>query len=112
MIEQVLGTATPNVIAFGGGYTTFFATLPNVVCEFLPDALAGAQGRRVLLRAQDGQPADFFVGERFPVSLATFSPSLLSGSITGAGTGINNPLTNYRGREFAVLHRHEYSARR
>src|SRR6202034_4600888 len=34
VIEQVLGTTTPNVIAFGGGYTTFFATLPNVAANF------------------------------------------------------------------------------
>jgi hypothetical protein len=95
VIEQVLGTTTPNVIAFGGGYTTFFATLPNVAANFSQMLSLVRTGRRILLRAQDGKTADFFVGERFPVSLATFSPSLLNGSITGAGTGINNPLTNY-----------------
>jgi hypothetical protein len=45
------------------------------------------------LRAEDGQPATFFVGERFPVSLSTFSASLTSGSSTGSP--ISNPLTNY-----------------
>jgi Bacterial type II and III secretion system protein/FG-GAP-like repeat len=95
VIEQVLGTTTPNVIAFGGGYTTFFATLPNAAANFSQMLSLVRTGRRILLRAQDGKTADFFVGERYPVSLATFSPSLLNGSITGAGTGINNPLTNY-----------------
>jgi hypothetical protein len=98
VIEQVLGTSTPNVIAFGGGYTTYFATLPNISANFSQMLSLVRQGRRVLLRAQDGRTADFFVGERFPVSLATFSPSLLNGSLNGAGVGtgaINNPLTNY-----------------
>jgi hypothetical protein len=39
-------------------------------------------GRRILLRAEDGKPATFFVGERFPVALAQFSPSL-AGTATG-----------------------------
>jgi Bacterial type II and III secretion system protein/FG-GAP-like repeat len=96
VIEQVLGTSTPNVIAFGGGFTTYFATLPNISANFSQMLSTVKTGRRVLLRAQDGRAADFFVGERFPVSLATFSPSLLNGSTTGATTGaINNPLTNY-----------------
>jgi hypothetical protein len=96
VIEQVLGTSVPDVIAFGGGFTTYFATLPNISANFSQMLSLVRHGRRVLLRAQDGRPADFFVGERFPVSLASFSPSLLNGSIGGAGTGaINNPLTNY-----------------
>ena len=41
-------------------------------------------GRRILLRAEDGKAASFFVGERFPVTLAQFSSSL-------AGTGGNVP---------------------
>jgi hypothetical protein len=94
VIEQVLGTSVPNVIAFGGGFTTYFATLPNVSANFAQMLSTVRHGRRVLLRAQDGRPADFFVGDRVPVSLAAFSPSLLNGSITGTGA-INNPLTNY-----------------
>ncbi len=94
VIQQVLGTSAPNVIAFGGGYTTYFATLPNVSANFSQMLSLVRHGRRVLLRAQDGRPADFFVGDRVPVSFAAFSPSLLNGSITGTGA-INNPLTNY-----------------
>ena len=52
-------------------------------------------GRRILLRAEDGRPATFFVGERFPVTLAQFSPSLEGegGSIPGA-VSTNFPITN------------------
>jgi hypothetical protein len=94
VIEQVLGTSTPNVIAFGGGLTTFFATLPGASANFAQMLSLVRHGRRILLRAQDGQPATFFVGERIPVSLSSFSPSLLNGSLNSTGT-INNPLVNY-----------------
>ena len=94
VIEQVLGTSTPNVIAFGGGLTTFFATMPGTAANFAQMLSLVRHGRRVLLRAQDGQPATFFVGDRIPVSLSTFAPSLLNGTLTPGGT-INNPLANY-----------------
>ncbi|HXA78287.1 MAG TPA: FG-GAP-like repeat-containing protein [Candidatus Acidoferrales bacterium] len=94
VIQQVLGTSTPNVIAFGGGLTTFFATLPGATANFAQMLSLVRHGRRILLRAQDGQPATFFVGDRIPVSLSSFSPSLLNGSLNSPGT-INNPLVNY-----------------
>jgi hypothetical protein len=94
VIEQVLGTSTPNVIAFGGGVTTFFATLPGASANFAQMLSLVRHGRRILLRAQDGQPATFFVGDRIPVSLSTFSPSLLNGSLNSS-SAIANPLVNY-----------------
>ncbi|MGA8766892.1 MAG: FG-GAP-like repeat-containing protein, partial [Candidatus Acidiferrales bacterium] len=94
VIEQVLGTTTPNVIAFGGGLTTFFATMPGTAANFAQMLSLVRHGRRVLLRAQDGKPATFFVGDRIPVSLSTFAPSLLNGSLTPGGA-IVNPLANY-----------------
>jgi Bacterial type II and III secretion system protein/FG-GAP-like repeat len=75
-------TLLPPVIAFGGGKSTFLATLPGAAATFSQMLSTVRTGRRILLRAKDGQPATFFVGERFPVDLATFSPSL-------AGTGSN-----------------------
>lgn len=93
VIEQVLGTSTPNVIAFGGGLTTFFATLPGASANFAQMLSLVRHGRRILLRAQDGQPATFFVGDRIPVSLSSFSPSLLNGSLNSST--IVNPLANY-----------------
>src|ERR1700720_1356175 len=74
-------SSIPGFTLVGGGYTTFLLTLPGVAANF-SDALSLVQsGRQVLLRAQDGKPATFFVGDRFPVTL-----SLLSGSLGSAGS--------------------------
>jgi type II secretory pathway component GspD/PulD (secretin) len=74
-------SSIPGFTVFGGGYSTFLLTLPSVAANF-SDALTLVQsGRQVLLRAQNGKPASFFVGDRYPVTL-----SLLSGSV-GTGTG-------------------------
>jgi Bacterial type II and III secretion system protein/FG-GAP-like repeat len=90
-----LGSLVPPLVAFGGGDTTFLATMPGVTANFSEMLSLVKSGQRVLLRAQDGQPATFFVGDRFPVALSTFSSTL-----TGAGStpGINStsfPTTNY-----------------
>src|SRR6266481_516269 len=76
----------PPLIAFGGGKSTFLLTLPGAAADF-SNALSLVQsGRQVLMRAQDGKPATFFVGDRFPVTL-----SLLSGSLgTASGSATNN----------------------
>ena len=67
----------PPLIAFGGGKTIFLATLPGAVAEFSEVLRAVRQGQRMLLRAEDGTPASFFVGERFPVNLGRLGPSFL-----------------------------------
>ncbi|HEY4951640.1 MAG TPA: FG-GAP-like repeat-containing protein [Candidatus Acidoferrales bacterium] len=79
LLTQVFGSASsiPPVFAFGGGKTTFFGTLPGATATLSNFLSTVHSGRRVLLRAEDGQPATFFVGERFPVSLAQFSSSLV-----------------------------------
>jgi tetratricopeptide (TPR) repeat protein len=76
----------PGFTLVGGGYTTFLLTLPGVAANF-SDALSLVQsGRQVLLRAEDGKPATFFVGDRYPVTL-----SLLSGSLgTASSSSTNN----------------------
>src|SRR5216683_1865846 len=80
-------SSIPGFTLFGGGYTTFLLTLPGVAANF-SDALSLVQsGRQVLLRAQKGKPATFFVGDRFPITL-----SLLSGSL-GTGGGRNNTIS-------------------
>jgi type II secretory pathway component GspD/PulD (secretin) len=77
---------TTGFTLFGGGYSTFLLTLPGVAANF-SDALSLVQNsNRVLLRAQNGKPATFFVGDRFPVTL-----SLLSGSL-GTGSGTNTAI--------------------
>src|SRR5580693_472954 len=86
LLTQVFGSASsiPPVFAFGGGKTTFLGTLPGATATLSNFLSTVHAGRRVLLRAEDGQPATFFVGERFPVSLAQFSASRVSTATTAA----------------------------
>jgi general secretion pathway protein D len=79
-------SSIPGFTLVGGGYSTFLLTLPSTAANF-SDALTLVQsGRQVLMRAQDGKPATFFVGDRYPITL-----SLLSGSLgTGTGTSTTN----------------------
>jgi hypothetical protein len=73
-----LGTLIPPLLAFGGGYSTFLATFPGATANFSSVLSLVRNGRRVRLRAEDGHPATFFVGDRIPVSFAQFSSSLQS----------------------------------
>ena len=99
VINQIFGSSSiPPVIAFGGGKTTFLATLPGAAANFAEMLSLVRHGRRILLRAQDGRPATFFVGDRIPVSLTTFAPSLTSAGVSNSATGaaaVAAPLTNY-----------------
>ncbi len=90
-----LGSLIPPLIAFGGGDSTFLATMPGITANFSEMLSLVKHGQRVLLRAQDGQAASFFVGDRIPVALSTFSSSLAG---TGSTPEINStsfPTTNY-----------------
>ena len=85
IITQVFGTSSlPAFLAFGGGLSTFLYTIPDAVLNFSNFLSTVHAGRRMLLRAEDGHAATFFLGERFPVSLAQFSSSL--GSSAGTST--------------------------
>ncbi len=83
----------PPIIAFGGGQSTFFSTLPGTTATLSQTLSLVKTGRRVLMRAEDGQPATFFVGERFPVSLGQYSSSLTSNINTTAISQQNFPIT-------------------
>jgi hypothetical protein len=91
-----LSSLIPPLIAFGGGYTTFFSTLSGAAANFSEMLSLVRHGRRILLRTEDGKPATFFVGERFPVTLAQFSPSLegIGGNVPGV-LSANFPTTNF-----------------
>ena len=81
----------PPVVAVGGGKSTFLLTVPPAAADF-SDALSLVQsGRQVLLRAQDGKPATFFVGERYPITLSLLSGSLGTSSFTPNPGGASNP---------------------
>ena len=73
-----LGSLIPPILAFGGGKTTFLTTLPGAALAFSETLNTVRAGRRVLLRAEDAKPATFFVGDRIPIALAQFSPSITS----------------------------------
>jgi type II secretory pathway component GspD/PulD (secretin) len=85
-------SSIPGFLLFGGGASTFLLTIPGAAANFSDALTLVKSGRQVLLRAQDGKPATFFVGDRYPVTL-----SLLSGSLgTGTGTG-TSPLSSFTG---------------
>ena len=98
-------SSIPGFTLVGGGYTTFLLTLPGVAANF-SDALSLVQsGRQVLLRAQDGKPATFFVGDHFPVTLSLLSASLGTAANPSATTpsalGVPTP-TTFPETSFAV----------
>src|SRR5215831_7071839 len=88
------GTLIPPVVAFGGGQTTFLATLPGATAHFGEMLSLVKHGERILLRAQDGQPATFFAGQHYPISYAHFSSSLDGTTIPGVSSS-NFPKTEY-----------------
>jgi len=96
ILSSALGTTSattiPNLAAFGGGKTTFLISLPSLSAE-ISDALTLVHsGRQVLLRAQDGKPATFFAGERYPITLSLLSNSLGSATPTANVGGVTNIL--------------------
>jgi hypothetical protein len=91
-----LGTLIPPVLAFGGGKTTFLYTLPGATANLGEMLSMVKSGRRILLRAEDGKPATFFVGDRIPISLAQFSASLGGGAALIPGVSTTNfPVTEF-----------------
>ena len=91
-------TANPNdVFPVGGGKSTFLLTMPSATATFSDGLSLVKSGREVFLRAQDGKPATFFVGERFPVTLSLLSTSLGSTTVGGAVTP-----TTFARTDFAV----------
>jgi len=61
------------VVPIGGGLSTFLLTLPSATVNFSDTLSLVQSGRQVLLRAQNGKPASFFVGDRFPITLSLLS---------------------------------------
>jgi Flp pilus assembly secretin CpaC len=91
-------TASPtDVLPVGGGKSTFLLTMPNASATFSDSLSLVKSGREILMRAQDGKPATFFVGQRFPVTL-----SLLSTSLGGTTVGGAVPSTTFAQTNFAV----------
>jgi type II secretory pathway component GspD/PulD (secretin) len=98
VVNSASGSALPALIAFGGGKTIFLATMPSVTANFGTALSTVRSAQRVLLRAQDGKPASFFVGDRYPIDLGLLSSDLNSTSSVLAQaliTGLTLPRTDY-----------------
>jgi Bacterial type II and III secretion system protein/FG-GAP-like repeat len=90
-----VGSLLPPLVVFGGGDLRFLATMPGASANLSEMLSLVKTGRRILLRAEDGAPATFFVGDRIPVTLAQFSPSLGGGLSNIAGvSSANFPMTD------------------
>jgi len=76
-----LSSLIPPLTVLGGGKTTFLLTLPAMAAQFSDALTLVHSGRQVLLRAQDGKPASFFVGDRYPITLSLLSASLGASSL-------------------------------
>src|SRR5258708_1896145 len=80
-------TASPkDVLPVGGGKSTFLLTMPSASAAFSQGLSLVSSGREILMRAQDGKPATFFVGQRYPVRLSLLSARLGGTSFGGAVT--------------------------
>ena len=85
--SSTAASVLPSLIAFGGGKTIFLASMPSVTANFGVALSSVQSAQRVLLRAQDGKPATFFVGDRYPIDLG-----LLSSDLSPSGTGLLSAL--------------------
>jgi Flp pilus assembly secretin CpaC len=102
LITQVFSaqgiTASPtDILPVGGGRSTFLLTMPSASATFSSALSVVKSGRQILMRAQDGKAATFFVGQRFPVTL-----SLLSTSLGGTSAGSAVTSTVFARTDFAV----------
>lgn len=102
LISQVFQTqgisASPtDIFPVGGGRSTFLLTMPSATAKFSEALSLVRSGREFWMRAQDGKPATFFAGERFPITLSLLSASLGSTVIGGAVTP-----TTFARTDFAV----------
>jgi general secretion pathway protein D len=97
-VSSATGTALPALIAFGGGKTIFLATMPGASANFGTALSTVHSAQRILLRAQDGKPATFFVGDRYPIDLGLLSSGSASTSTAVAAallSGLKFPRTDY-----------------
>lgn len=85
-----LSSLIPPLTVVGGGKTTFLLTLPAIAAQFSDALTLVHSGRQVLLRAQDGKPASFFVGDRYPITLSLLSGSLGASTAATSVGGVTN----------------------
>jgi type II secretory pathway component GspD/PulD (secretin) len=86
-----LGGLLPPLVAFGGGSTIFFSTLANAQANFSQTYGTVKSAQRLLLRAQDGKPSTFFLGDHFPITLSLLSANL-GNTVPGIPTRTDLPV--------------------
>ncbi len=86
-----LGGLLPPLIAFGGGKTFYLSTLPSATVNYSQTYSLVKSAQRLILRAQDGKPATFFLGTRYPITLASLSADLA----TNIANQASFPTTNF-----------------
>src|SRR5215475_3040726 len=89
------GISDTSVIPVGGGRATLLLTAPGTALNLSDSSSIIRSARQVLLRAQDGKPASFFVGTRYPVDLSQLSSSASSGSGSSTPSGTTFPETTF-----------------
>lgn len=97
-----LASAIPPIAAIGGGKSTFLLTLPTFSADFSKSLSLVHTGEQVLLRAQDGKPATFFVGERYPITLSLLSASLGGGGAISQTPAVGGTSTAVQTEQFNV----------
>ena len=100
VLQQIFnarGITTPatSVIPVGGGKSTYLLNLPSATANFSEALSLVRSGREILLRSENGKPATFFVGTRFPVTLSLLSASLGGTVVGGAVTGTTFARTDF-----------------
>ena len=88
----------PSLVAFGGGKSIFLTTMPSATANFSEALSVVHSAQRILMRAQDGKAATFFVGDRYPIDLGLLSSNLTSVTAAAAQAllaGLTLPRTDY-----------------
>ena len=96
--SSTASSIVPSLLAFGGGKSIFLSTMPSATANFSEALSAVHSAQRILLRAQDGKPATFFVGDRYPIDLGLLSSDLNSTTAAAAQAllaGLTLPRTDY-----------------
>src|SRR5215471_14107437 len=97
-LEAILaakGISDISVIPVGGGRSILLLTAPGAALNLSDSSSVIQSAQQVLLRAQDGKPAAFFVGTRYPVTLSQLSSSTPGNSGTSTPSGTTFPETRF-----------------